>query len=190
MDSSDTFIKKLLTLHKEVSACPPPARIIRFFDALLGTIFPEFSENRLTDDDSIRHKLTELKSELRTILNQNEECVQSKKASIEDLIFDELPDIHQMLLQDVEAIYKGDPAAKSQAEVIRTYPGFYAIAAHRNSTLSSFKRGQSYTQDHFGTRPSPDRHRHTSRGRLSEIIFALTTERVLSLEKQPLLAVT
>lgn len=36
-----------------------------------------------------------------------------------------------MLLQDVEAMYMGDPAAKSKAEVIRTYPGFYALAAHR-----------------------------------------------------------
>jgi serine O-acetyltransferase len=131
LDISDSFIQRLLKLHKEVSACPPPARIIRFFDALLGTIFPEFSENRLTDEDSIRNRLEELKTEFRTILNQNEECVQSKITSIEDQIFGELPQIHHMLLQDVEAIYRGDPAAKSKAEVIRTYPGFYAIAAHR-----------------------------------------------------------
>jgi serine O-acetyltransferase len=131
LDISDSFIQRLLKLHKEVSACPPPARIIRFFDALLGTIFPEFSENRLTDEDSIRNRLEELKTEFRTILNQNEECVQSKKTSIEDLIFDELPVIHELLMQDVDAIYLGDPAAKSRAEVIRTYPGFYAMAAHR-----------------------------------------------------------
>ena len=131
MDISDSFIQRLLKLHKEVSACPPPARIIRFFDALLGTIFPEFSENLLTDEESIKRRLRELKSEFRTILNQNEECVQSKKTSIEELIFDELPVIHELLMQDVDAIYLGDPAAKSRAEVIRTYPGFYAMAAHR-----------------------------------------------------------
>lgn len=131
MNISDSFIQRLLKLHKQVSACPPPARIIRFFDSLLGTIFPEFSEDRLTDGESIKRRLTELKSEFRTILNQNEECVQSKKRSIEDLIFDELPEIHELLIQDVAAIYLGDPAAKSKAEVIRTYPGFYAIAAHR-----------------------------------------------------------
>nr|WP_246202660.1 serine O-acetyltransferase EpsC [Fulvivirga lutimaris] len=28
-------------------------------------------------------------------------------------------------------MFKGDPAAKSKVEVIKTYPGFYAIAAHR-----------------------------------------------------------
>ncbi|MEM6297842.1 MAG: serine acetyltransferase, partial [Bacteroidota bacterium] len=30
-----------------------------------------------------------------------------------------------------KAMYAGDPAAKSLTEVIRTYPGFYAVAAHR-----------------------------------------------------------
>ncbi|MEL7147946.1 MAG: serine acetyltransferase, partial [Bacteroidota bacterium] len=31
----------------------------------------------------------------------------------------------------INAMYNGDPAAKSKSEVIRTYPGFYAIAAYR-----------------------------------------------------------
>ena len=29
------------------------------------------------------------------------------------------------------SMYEGDPAAKSESEVVRTYPGFYAIAAYR-----------------------------------------------------------
>lgn len=45
--------------------------------------------------------------------------------------FDKLPDIRKRLSQDVSAMYAGDPAAKSPNEVIRTYPGFYAIAAYR-----------------------------------------------------------
>ena len=36
-----------------------------------------------------------------------------------------------MLDKDVEGIYQGDPAAKSHAEITRSYPGFYAIASHR-----------------------------------------------------------
>ena len=75
--------------------------------------------------------MKELKQELGDILSQNSECVQSTKDAITDHIFTELPAIHEHLLQDVEAIFLGDPAAKSKAEVIRTYPGFYAVAAHR-----------------------------------------------------------
>ncbi|PSQ36304.1 serine acetyltransferase, partial [Halobacteriales archaeon QS_9_70_65] len=32
---------------------------------------------------------------------------------------------------DVEAAYKGDPAAKSYCEIIRSYPGFQAVLIHR-----------------------------------------------------------
>ncbi len=39
--------------------------------------------------------------------------------------------VHELLLKDADAILHGDPAAVSATEVIRTYPGFYAIAVYR-----------------------------------------------------------
>jgi serine O-acetyltransferase len=36
-----------------------------------------------------------------------------------------------LLLKDAEAIEAGDPAAKNRDEVIRSYPGFYAISIYR-----------------------------------------------------------
>lgn len=42
-----------------------------------------------------------------------------------------LPTIKETLLKDVEAIYEGDPAARSAEEVILSYPGFYAISIYR-----------------------------------------------------------
>ena len=44
-----------------------------------------------------------------------------------------LPDIKEKLLTDVVAMYSGDPAAYSHTEIIRAYPGFYAIFVHRLS---------------------------------------------------------
>ena len=46
-------------------------------------------------------------------------------------VLDSLPEIRKTLKKDVEAAYKGDPAAKSYTEVIRAYPGFQAIAVQR-----------------------------------------------------------
>lgn len=131
MDFSDSFIEQLLKLHRDASACPPPGRIIRFFDNLLGIIFPEFSETRFTDEESIKTALHDIKEEFSAILNQNSECVQGAQDAIGKRVFDELPKIQELLMLDIDAMYLGDPAAKSKAEVIRTYPGFYAIAAHR-----------------------------------------------------------
>lgn len=42
-----------------------------------------------------------------------------------------LPDIRQMLIEDVRAAYEGDPAALTFAEVQLAYPGLMAIASHR-----------------------------------------------------------
>ena len=42
-----------------------------------------------------------------------------------------LPDIKLALIKDVQAIYEGDPAARSPEEVILCYPGFYAISIYR-----------------------------------------------------------
>ncbi len=42
-----------------------------------------------------------------------------------------LPDIQQVLQTDIVAAYEGDPAAKSNMEVILSYPGLYAIIVHR-----------------------------------------------------------
>ncbi len=42
-----------------------------------------------------------------------------------------IPQIKEKLIKDVQAIYEGDPAAKSPEEVILSYPGFYAISIYR-----------------------------------------------------------
>ena len=46
-------------------------------------------------------------------------------------VIDKLPEIRTRLKKDLEAAYKGDPAAKSHVEVVRSYPGFHAIMVQR-----------------------------------------------------------
>jgi len=46
-------------------------------------------------------------------------------------IIDRLPAIRELLKKDVEAAYKGDPAAKTYMEIIRSYPGVLAILVQR-----------------------------------------------------------
>jgi serine O-acetyltransferase len=45
--------------------------------------------------------------------------------------FAELPEVRGKLNLDIQAAFKGDPAAKSLEEVILAYPGFEAILVHR-----------------------------------------------------------
>lgn len=48
-----------------------------------------------------------------------------------DAFLSRLPAIKALLLKDIEALYEGDPAAKSHEEVLLCYPGFYAISIYR-----------------------------------------------------------
>jgi serine O-acetyltransferase len=48
-----------------------------------------------------------------------------------ETFFKELPRIRAILAEDMEAAFRGDPAAKSFEEVIVSYPGFEAVTAHR-----------------------------------------------------------
>ncbi len=46
-------------------------------------------------------------------------------------LIEELPEIRRLLMLDVEAAFKGDPAAKSNEDVIVSYPGLQAILTYR-----------------------------------------------------------
>ncbi|ELZ79586.1 serine acetyltransferase [Haloferax larsenii] len=52
-------------------------------------------------------------------------------AEMVETLLDRLPDLRATLKKDVEAAYKGDPAARSYVEIIRSYPGMQAIIVQR-----------------------------------------------------------
>ncbi|MBF0206748.1 MAG: serine acetyltransferase [Oligoflexia bacterium] len=59
-----------------------------------------------------------------------QECYPGANQVTEELIF-ALPKIKRELLLDVEAAYKGDPAATSPDEVLASYPGILSLIHHR-----------------------------------------------------------
>lgn len=46
-------------------------------------------------------------------------------------LLEELPEIKRKITLDVEAVFRGDPAAKSKEEIILSYPGLEAILIYR-----------------------------------------------------------
>ena len=57
--------------------------------------------------------------------------IPAEAARILERFLEKLPAIREMLIDDVIAAYKGDPAALSYAEVKLAYPGVLAITSHR-----------------------------------------------------------
>ncbi|MEX0944644.1 MAG: serine acetyltransferase [Balneolaceae bacterium] len=131
MTDNKHFIDELHKTHTLASKCPPPKMVIDFFNQLLGLLFPEFAATRYTDKQELQQQYDGLKKDLRKVLDLNADCLKSQEPGIVDRIFNQLPSIRSQLLLDIDAICQGDPAAQNTAEVIRSYPGFYAIATHR-----------------------------------------------------------
>lgn len=75
---------------------------------------------------------TQAKLELRYAApGHNEAEADAKAEHIIREFAEELPRIRQLLDTDVEAAYRGDPAARSMDEIVLCYPGIRAMIAHR-----------------------------------------------------------
>jgi serine O-acetyltransferase len=129
MDKS--FLQKLYNAHQACPTCPSPAEVADFFADLLGTLFAEYTQLTFPSQEHFDRHIQSLQAELDRIIRYNRNRGKGEVGAIAGQFFDALPLIFEKLNQDVDAMYEGDPAAKSKSEVIRTYPGFYAIAAYR-----------------------------------------------------------
>jgi serine O-acetyltransferase len=124
------FLQKLYSNHLKASECPSPSLVVKTFKKILNVLYPEFSDNTFENFEEFERYYESIKFDIKSLLVSNT-CDSSDPELTTSLIFDVLPDIKENLDHDVNAIYNGDPAAKSLTEVVRTYPGFYAIAAYR-----------------------------------------------------------
>ena len=100
-----------------------------FVDELLGILFGQLSEGAAGTADELQARLTLAVRDLRRLVAPLAEPGEADR--IVDAFTAALPDIHDRLQQDAQAITEGDPAAESLDEVISAYPGFLAIAIHR-----------------------------------------------------------
>lgn len=87
--------------------------------------------------------LVSLKRQLTAAYSFSGESAVVDTESLACDLVSELPSIKEMLIKDVQAIYEGDPAARSPEEVIISYPGFLAISIYRIAH-EFYKRGVPY----------------------------------------------
>lgn len=127
----EEFLKNIYEDHQSALGCPSPQTIISFYESLLGFIFPDYGDEKLTSKSQINTRYSELKKDWNQLLGKRCSNLQKKYPGKEETLFTELGNIKAELEKDIRAIYEGDPAAKSRLEVVKTYPGFKAIAAYR-----------------------------------------------------------
>lgn len=127
----DSVCKALsLCADSEIAKTPKKSEVIGVLVDMLNLIFPAYFPPCACCGASLESIYTRLRDQISlaeafasdTAVNPEEEAIR---------FVNNLPSIKEALMKDAEALYEGDPAATSVAEVILSYPGFLAIAVYR-----------------------------------------------------------
>ena len=118
---------------------PRRSEVVSVTDKLLELLFPGFDQGfrgEVDTEELVEICFDELASQICRALHRSNSstCGCDEEARCEEAAFmllSELPNIREMLKEDVKAAYIGDPAAASCDEVILSYPGLKAIAIQR-----------------------------------------------------------
>lgn len=125
------FLETLLLKHQQAGTFPLTSDICQLVTRFLLLLFPEQSKDQYEDSADIQEQLNKYESEFATLLSSMQMYLPAPASELSKAFMEELPVIYEKLLLDIQAILNGDPAARSEFEVIRAYPGFYAIAFYR-----------------------------------------------------------
>jgi serine O-acetyltransferase len=97
----------------------------------LGLLFPHFQDHPDCSPRGVEVEVAELQRLLAHVQDLLAEHGDAVSPELPRRFIDGLDGLYTLLREDAEALYQGDPAARSLDEVILTYPGFYATAIYR-----------------------------------------------------------
>ena len=114
---------------------PNRKEVVDLIKDLQSLLFPGFFKSRSVTQEGLSglSLLRKVRNELVTLIEKASRFRENDAdaEALADTFLARLPVVKELLLKDIDAIYEGDPAAKSREEVILCYPGFYAISIYR-----------------------------------------------------------
>lgn len=125
------FYKHIFDKHQQIEAVPSNKEISAWALGLIRLLFPEQSKRLFYSIKEIEDEMESSHVQLKKIMDSTRACDNCNNTEKAAIFFKELPELYRVLNTDVTAILEGDPAAKSEFEVIRAYPGFFAICFYR-----------------------------------------------------------
>ena len=125
------FYEHLFNRQYRKQAVPSNDVIAEWAAGVIAILFPERSNQTFPGPETIGQELKAQEQKLIHLLNATKACCNCNNEEVAARFFIQLPEILRLLSTDVFSIVNGDPAARSEFEVIRCYPGFYAICLYR-----------------------------------------------------------
>ncbi len=125
------FLQHLFEKHQKTVAVPPTKDIAGWALKIIRLLFPEQTKEYYHSAEEIETQFKNSELDLRNILLSTYQCKDCNAEWKAKQFVDAIPTIYETLKTDIRAIIDGDPAAKSEFEVVRAYPGFYAITFYR-----------------------------------------------------------
>ena len=125
------FLDKIAAQHQQTPPFPATSDIKKLFTKIVLTLFPEQTRRHFHTRDELKAVWESIENGLESLLYSMKDQLSEDPAVIAHRFLDQIPAIYDLLQTDVEAMVSGDPAATTSYEVIRTYPGFYALAFYR-----------------------------------------------------------
>jgi serine O-acetyltransferase len=125
------FYQHILNKQQITGAVPSNKEIAGWALQVIRLLFPEQSKRLYTFVHQLEAEFIKLESELCELLDATRGKQHEDNEQVAKTFFIGLPELYRLLNTDIQATFAGDPAAKSEFEVIRAYPGFYAISFYR-----------------------------------------------------------
>ncbi len=128
----DNFEGANIPIFEDYSRLPNKNVVISLLKDFQKMLFPGYFDELVNDTPTLVYK--KLHCQVVSALAYFEKCDENVLSCADEIcnsFFTVLPDIHALLLKDIDAGFEGDPAAKSREEIVFAYPGFLAIFVYR-----------------------------------------------------------
>lgn len=125
------FYQHIFNKQQFIEAVPSNKQMSDWALQIISLLYPEHSKQAYTSVQQLQDEFSKLEHELHMILNATQACCNCDNDKVAREFFMQIPELYRLLNTDIQAIFSGDPAARSEFEVVRAYPGFYAICFYR-----------------------------------------------------------
>lgn len=125
------FLDELYQKHISTETFPPTSSVARLMTKLLLLMFPEQTKKHRHSVEELRTAFGKMEAELTAVLSSMQGHLNAPAETIVGRFMAQLPEVYRLLNTDIQAALAGDPAATCEYEIVRAYPGFYAIAFYR-----------------------------------------------------------